>query len=143
MSAFEYKVVTAPRKARKVKGVRGTDERYAVNLTELMNRQAADGWEYQRAESLPVDEKTGIMGKTQERYINVLVFRRAVTMVEETAVAEPVVAAVAEPVAEPAVAVEPPVETIEPAADPAMLATPALNDTPEGEAPPLGAATRD
>ncbi len=142
MSAFEYKVVTAPRKARKVKGVRGTDERYAVNLTELMNRQAADGWEYQRAESLPVDEKTGIMGKTQERYINVLVFRRAVAVTEGSPVAE-TVEPVAEPVAEPAVAVEPPVETVEPAADPAMLTTPAVNDTPEGEAPPLGAATRD
>jgi len=151
MSEFEYKVVTAPRKVRKVKGVRGTDARYAVNMTDLMNEQAADGWEYQRAESLPVDEKTGLMGKTQERYVNVLVFRRSKPAEKPADVTEPVaaqpatapVADTGEPAPEPHAAIEPPLETGEPAADPKMLDTPAIDDAPAAEVPPLGAATRD
>ena len=82
MSNYEYKVVPAPRKAQRVKGIRGNDGRFAFNLTEMMNEQAEDGWEYYRAESLPIDEKSGLMGKTSEKYLALLVFRRAVTTVD-------------------------------------------------------------
>lgn len=82
MSNYEYKVVPAPRKVQRVKGIRGNDGRFAFNLTEMMNEQAEDGWEYYRAESLPIDEKSGLMGKTTEKYLALLIFRRAVTTVE-------------------------------------------------------------
>lgn len=76
MAEFEYKVVPAPRKAGRAKGVRGHDEKYAYTLGDMMNQMAADGWQYLRAESLPVDEKAGMMGKTTEKYLSLLVFQR-------------------------------------------------------------------
>ena len=76
MSTFEYKTICAPRKALKIKGVKGADERYAQTLTDVINAQSADRWEYFRAESLPVDEKSGMMGKTEEKYLSLLIFRR-------------------------------------------------------------------
>jgi len=76
MSTFEFKTICAPRKALKVKGVKGADNRYAQTLTDVINAQSADGWEYFRAETLPVDEKSGIMGKTEEKYLSLLIFRR-------------------------------------------------------------------
>lgn len=127
MPVFEYKVVPAPRKIRKVKGLRGSEDRYARNLSDLMNEQAADGWEYQRAESLPVDEKSGMMGKLSEHFHNVLVFRR-----EKIAMAEPAL----EP--EPAVYSKP-----NEAAAPTMLKTLVAEDEIDIEVPELGPATRD
>lgn len=76
MSTFEYKTICAPRKALKIKGVKGADNRYAQTLTDVINAQSADGWEYFRAETLPVDEKSGMMGKTAEKYLSLLIFRR-------------------------------------------------------------------
>lgn len=76
MSTFEYKSICAPRKGLKIKGVKGADERYAQTLTDVINDQSANGWEYYRAESLPVDEKSGVMGKTSEKYLSLLIFRR-------------------------------------------------------------------
>ncbi len=78
MSGYEYKVVVAPRKPGKARGVRGFDDKYAHTLAELMNEQASEGYQYFRAESLPVDEKSGMMGKVTEKYLTLLVFRRAV-----------------------------------------------------------------
>ncbi len=128
MPTFEYKIVPAPRKIKKIKGVRGNEDRYARNLSDLMNELAADGWEYQRAESLPVDEKTGMMGKTQEIFHNVLVFRRETIPATETA-----------PTSEPAPVYEAPNE----AADPAMLETLVVEDSVEIDVPELGPAVRD
>lgn len=76
MSTFEYKSICAPRKALKIKGVKNADERYAQTLTDVINTQSENGWEYFRAESLPVDEKSGVMGKTTEKYLSLLIFRR-------------------------------------------------------------------
>lgn len=76
MSTFEYKSICAPRRALKIKGVKDADERYAQTLTGAINEQSANGWDYFRAETLPVDEKSGMMGKTTEKYLSLLIFRR-------------------------------------------------------------------
>lgn len=76
MSDFEYKTICAPRKALKIKGVKGVDNRYAQTLTDVINAESVDGWEYFRAESLPVDGKSGMFGKTTEKYVSLLIFRR-------------------------------------------------------------------
>lgn len=77
MSAYEYRVIPAPRRGEKARGVKTTEERFALALTQLMNRLGAEGWEYQRADTLPVDERVGLTG-TKTTYQNMLVFRRAV-----------------------------------------------------------------
>ena len=88
MAGFEYKVVNAPRKPGKARGVKGFDDKYAHTLSELMNEMAAEGWQYARAESIPVDEKSGMMGKVTEKYLTLLVFQRPV--VDQTPEAEAV-----------------------------------------------------
>lgn len=75
MPRYEYKVVPAPSKGTKAKGVRGAEARFSNALQELMNGLAGDGWEYQRAETLPSVERAGLTGSTTE-WRNVLVFRR-------------------------------------------------------------------
>lgn len=76
MQRFEYKVIAAPDRPAKAKGVRGTQARFAHALAEAMNQMAAEGWEYVRAETLPCEERTGLSSKTVN-YQNMLVFRRA------------------------------------------------------------------
>lgn len=75
MSRFEYKIVPAPNRGLKSKGVKGAEARFANALEDKMNVLAADGWEYQRAETLPSVERSGLASTTTE-WRNVLVFRR-------------------------------------------------------------------
>jgi hypothetical protein len=73
MSKFEYKVVPAPKRGLKVRGVKGTEEQFAHALTLLLNEAAAEGWEYLRTDTLPCEERKGLTGKTTV-YQNMLVF---------------------------------------------------------------------
>lgn len=77
MQTYEYKVVPAPNRPKRVKGVKGTAGRFAALLTETMNEQAAEGWEYLRSDSMPVEDKPGLLKSRVETYQTVLVFRRA------------------------------------------------------------------
>lgn len=77
MQRYEYKVIPAPLKGEKTRGVKGTPGRFAHGLSRIMNDLARDGWEYLRADTLPCEERTGLTGKTVT-YQNMLVFRRAV-----------------------------------------------------------------
>lgn len=74
---YEYKVVPAPHRGERAKGVKGTEARFALSLGNTINAQAAEGWEYVRAETLPCEERSGLTGKTTT-FMNMLVFRRAV-----------------------------------------------------------------
>lgn len=75
--SYEYKVVPAPTRGLKAKGVKTAEERFANALETEMNSLAADGWEYLRTDTLPAEQREGLMGKTTV-YQNMLVFRRAV-----------------------------------------------------------------
>ena len=75
MPRYEYKVVPAPTKGLKGKGVRGAEARFSHAVQELMNGMAGYGWEYQRSETLPSTERSGLTGTTTE-WRNVMVFRR-------------------------------------------------------------------
>ena len=75
MSRYEYKVVPAPTKGAKAKGVKAVEDRFALTLQEVMNDMGALGWEYQRAETLPSVERAGLTGSTTN-WRHVLVFRR-------------------------------------------------------------------
>ena len=75
MSKFEYKAVPAPHTGTKAKGVKSTEGRFALSLTDALNEMAAEGWEYVRAETLPCDERKGLTG-SQTSYQNILIFKR-------------------------------------------------------------------
>ena len=75
MTRYEYKVVPAPTKGLKGKGVKGPEARFCHALQELMNGLSGYGWEFMRAETLPSVERSGLTGSSTE-WRNVLVFRR-------------------------------------------------------------------
>lgn len=75
MQSFEYLVVPAPAKGQKVKGLKTSAERYAYQLTTLLNELAAEGWEFWRADCLPSEERKGFTGTVQVQN-NLLIFRR-------------------------------------------------------------------
>lgn len=75
MQSYEYKVVPAPARGDKVRGVKTTEDRFAQTLGAVLNAQARDGWEFQRTETLPAEERAGLT-RTKTVYLNLLVFRR-------------------------------------------------------------------
>ncbi|EEX11314.1 conserved hypothetical protein [Ruegeria lacuscaerulensis ITI-1157] len=77
MQRYEYKVVPAPKKGTKAKGVKTPEGRFSLTIEHVLNEMGAEGWEYQRAELLPSEERVGLTGSTTN-WRNVLVFRRAV-----------------------------------------------------------------
>ena len=76
MSHYEYKVVPAPRRAKRVRGVKGAEELFALTLTDAINEVARQGWEYVRAEHLPAESPGGWFRGSTSREQAVLVFRR-------------------------------------------------------------------
>jgi len=76
MGKYEYKVLPTPRRVKRAKGVKGDPARFAHALTELMNVEAADGWEYFKSETLPMEAKPGIFKSLVESFQPVLIFRR-------------------------------------------------------------------
>lgn len=118
MPNFEYKVVPAPVKGQKAKGVKTPEGRFALSVETVLNQMGAEGWEYLRAELLPSDERSGLTGSTTN-WRNVLVFRRAlagdVEQFQPRVLETPAPVPVAEPVADPAPA----------------LATPDASDIPD------------
>ncbi|PHP29389.1 DUF4177 domain-containing protein [Limimaricola cinnabarinus] len=95
MTAFEYRVVPAPRRGQKERGLKTAEDRYARALQGTINELGAKGWEYLRAETLPCEERQGLGGR-KTVYHSVLVFRRA------AAQAAPATPVAAEPMAQPA-----------------------------------------
>ena len=75
MQRFEYKVMPAPKRGEKMRGVKSTEDRFALALAQVMNTLGAEGWEYLRTDTLPCDERAGLTG-TRTTYQNMLVFRR-------------------------------------------------------------------
>ena len=76
MSSYEYKIVPAPRRGKRVKGAKTSQDRLAALLTERVNAEAGSGWEFLRVDSIPVEEKKGFLSSATETYNSYLVFRR-------------------------------------------------------------------
>ena len=99
---FEYKVIPAPRTGQRRGSNRGPAGRFANAMEQIINAEAALGWEFQRAETLGAEERQGVMRKRVENFHSVLVFRRPLeteTEAAETLRDEPPLAA---PVEDPA-----------------------------------------
>ena len=71
---YEYKIVPAPEKGDKLKGA-SAEARFAAAVERVLNELAARGWEYQRSDTLPALERSGISG-SETQWRNLLVFRR-------------------------------------------------------------------
>lgn len=73
--SYEYKVVPAPTRGVKAKGAKTAEDRFALALEVAMNTLSDDGWEYLRADTLPSEQREGLMSKTTV-FQNMLIFRR-------------------------------------------------------------------
>jgi len=73
--AYEYKVVPAPKKGKRGNGLRKSEDKFAHALAEVMNELGAEGWEYLRSDTLPVEARSGLTGKTTT-FQNMLIFQR-------------------------------------------------------------------
>lgn len=94
----EYKVVPAPSRAARTKGVRGTADRFALTLAGALNEQAAEGWEFLRTETLMVEERKGLFGRRSVSQ-TVMVFRRTLRGAAAAAQVPPLVLATPAPAA--------------------------------------------
>ena len=101
MSQYEYKVVPAPKKGLKAKGIKSAEDQYANALETAMNALGAEGWEYQRSETLPSEKRSGLTRRVTT-FQNMLVFRRAVAV----DVSEPTVVEIVEDNTTPTVTAE-------------------------------------
>lgn len=81
---YEYKVVPAPVRATKVKGLKTTAQRFSHALAEHMNAEAAGGWQFQRTETLACEERSA-MGRVKTTMQTVMVYARAVGAVRPDA----------------------------------------------------------
>lgn len=88
MTRYEYRVVPAPSRGVKVKGARTTEARFAHALMDVMNEMGREGWEYQRTDTLPCEERVGLTGRAT-RFQNMLVFRRIISEAEDAGVEAP------------------------------------------------------
>jgi len=88
---YEYKVVPAPKKGKRGKGLHGGEEKFANALMQIMNQLGAEGWEYLRSDTLPVEVRSGLRSKSTE-FQNMLVFQRVIE--DETTVEVPIEASV-------------------------------------------------
>ena len=85
---YEYRVVPAPNRGEKARGVKTTSDRFALALTGVMNSLGREGWEYLRADTLPCEERVGLTG-SKSTFQHLLVFRRAVAEAAVIPVATP------------------------------------------------------
>ena len=84
MPRYEYLTLPAPRKGEKSKGAKTPEARIAQAMQSLLNEKGREGWEYLRADLVPMEERAGITSKTVN-YHTVLVFRRELSAAAEMA----------------------------------------------------------
>lgn len=83
MGHYEYTVVPAPTTVPKIKGARGTAERFSHGVSEALNAMGAEGWEYQRAETLVAARPRGWLTRAKHETVTILIFRRWVEEIPE------------------------------------------------------------
>lgn len=77
MAKYEYRVLPAPERGKRGRGLKNAAERFAHALELTMNEMAAEGWDFLRAETLPCEDRAGLLSARVRTEQNVLVFRRA------------------------------------------------------------------
>jgi len=114
---FEYKAVPAPLRGTKAKGVKTTEDRFALAMTDALNEHAGDGWEFVRVETLPCESRRGLTG-TQITDQAMMVFRRinhAVSQAESNVAPLPTLTLAPQPTASRS---DPPISRIPDSVDP-------------------------
>ena len=119
---YEYKCIAAPEKARRRRGAKTRTDRVALVIEEILQAETKGGWEYLRADLIPVEEKSGIFGRTQEVHRAILVFRRETGTSSAGAHQQFAAPTLAQPVL-----AQPPAPAPAPAAEPVQPPAPAVS----------------
>lgn len=136
MPNYEYRVIPAPSKGRKAKGIKTPEERFSLSVEDVLNRMGVEGWEYQRAELLPSTERSGLTGSATN-WRNVLVFRRLLADQPPDTDQERLVLAAPVPVQ-----FDDEVAPVENQTDPMLKPVPGPDTTEFGDAPSVNGASR-
>lgn len=78
MGRYEYNVIPTPRRAKRAKGFKSEPARFANVITEVINEQAASGWEYIKSETFPMEAKTSMFKSRIETFQTLMFFRREI-----------------------------------------------------------------
>lgn len=78
MTRYEHRCVPAPRRVKRRRGEKTPAEALARAVAEVLDAQAAEGWEYLRADLMPLETRQGLFSAVVETHQSVMVFRRAV-----------------------------------------------------------------
>ena len=89
MPTHEYRVVPAPRRGVKAKGLRSPEDRFAHAVEGEINRMAAEGWEFVRSDTLPSEQRSGWFSRPTTVFQTLLVFRRSPTEAQAPRAAMP------------------------------------------------------
>lgn len=127
---YEYRVIPAPLRGKKAKGLKTSSDRFSIALQEVMNEQSAEGWEYHRAETLPFEERSR-MGRKSSGFQSVLIFRRL--LLEEEAENIPAEPSYAPPPEQVQAHQEDMAYAPEPEYDAEEIAAPAAEQEPQAE----------
>jgi hypothetical protein len=73
---YEYRVIPAPKRLKRIKGVSSMPELFAAMLTDAINAEARQGWEYVRSESLAAEEPAGWLRRAAMVEETMMIFRR-------------------------------------------------------------------
>lgn len=138
---YHYRVIPAPTRGQKAKGLKTPETRFAHAIETVMNELADEGWEYLRADTLPSEERQGLTS-TSHAFRTLLVFRRPAEegldafqpKLLETA-PEPAARTRTQTPAEPVLSRAKPAADPAPAAAPEAGAAPATPVLPEAEVP--------
>ena len=88
MQDYEYTAIPAPTRAEKNRTLKTPGERFGATIAGVLNRMAAEGWEYLRADVLPSDERSGLTSRTTV-FHNLLIFRRSLAQAPAETVLAP------------------------------------------------------
>ena len=57
MTRYEFKVLPAPRRAKRLKGLTRGDNRFCATITEFLNENSLEGWEFIGFETMPLEQR--------------------------------------------------------------------------------------
>jgi hypothetical protein len=78
MNSQDYKCVPVPRRPKRTRGHKTPADAMAQAMQEILNAEAAQGWEYLRTDLVPMEHRAGLLlSSVQESHQAIMVFRRA------------------------------------------------------------------
>lgn len=76
MDRYEYRLEAVPTKSKRYKGLKKSEDPFALTISDEINELAKDGWEYFRIEAINETQRAGLF-RTKTVSRDYMVYRRA------------------------------------------------------------------